>query len=176
MENLQQHLSPKPLLIAERFCFHSRNQLEGETVSAYLAELKKLSLYCEFGPNLDDSLRDRLLCGLHNELIQKRVLFELSLSLDKVTEIALAMEAAANDKLELRGKKESEVNKLTKGNENVYKVKENVKSKPHCYRCGSSAHELTECCFRNEPAENPGKWDTSNELAVRERVNSSPIE
>jgi len=34
VETLQQHLSPKPLLIAERFRFHRRNQLEGETVSA----------------------------------------------------------------------------------------------------------------------------------------------
>ena len=68
---LQQHLCPKPLLIAERFRFHRRHQLEGETVSAYLAELKKLSLHCEFGTNLDDSLRERLVCGLNNELFQK---------------------------------------------------------------------------------------------------------
>ena len=33
VETLQKHLSPKPLLIAERFRFHKRNQLEGETVS-----------------------------------------------------------------------------------------------------------------------------------------------
>lgn len=51
VETLQQHLSPKPLLIAKRFRFHRRNQLEGETVSAYQAKLWKLSLYCEFGTN-----------------------------------------------------------------------------------------------------------------------------
>ena len=101
VETLQRHLSPKPLLIAERFRFHQRNQLEGETVSDYLAELRKLSLYCEFGTNLNDSLRDRLVCGLHNELIQKRLLSEPSLSLAKATEIVLAMEAAAKDTLEL---------------------------------------------------------------------------
>ena len=36
IETLQKHLSPRPLLIAERFRFHKRNQLEGETVSSYL--------------------------------------------------------------------------------------------------------------------------------------------
>ena len=99
VETLQKHLSPRPLLIAERFRFHKRNQLEGETVSSYLAELKKLSLYCEFGTNLNDALRDRLVCGLHNKLIQKRLLSEPDLSLAKASEIALAMEAAAKDTL-----------------------------------------------------------------------------
>ena len=59
VESLQKHLSPKPLLITERFCFHKRNQLEGETASTYIAELKKLILYCEYGASLNDALRDR---------------------------------------------------------------------------------------------------------------------
>ena len=67
------------------------------------------------------------------------------------------MEAAAKDTLELKGKKESEVNKLIKGNEKVNKVKEDVKSKPHCYRCGSSTHESTECYFRKETCRKCGK-------------------
>ena len=32
VETLQKHLSPRPLLIAERSRFHKRNQLEGETL------------------------------------------------------------------------------------------------------------------------------------------------
>ena len=37
-----QHLSFKPLEIAERFRFYKRNQREGETVLTYVANLKKL--------------------------------------------------------------------------------------------------------------------------------------
>ena len=33
---LQNHLSPKLLVIAEQFQFHKRNQLEGESISAYI--------------------------------------------------------------------------------------------------------------------------------------------
>jgi hypothetical protein len=40
---LQEHLSPKPLVIAEIFRFHKRSQLEGESISSFLASLKKLS-------------------------------------------------------------------------------------------------------------------------------------
>lgn len=53
------------------------------------------------------------MCGLHNELIQRQLLSEPELTLAKVTEIALAMEAVAKDTLKLQGGKESEVNKIT---------------------------------------------------------------
>ena len=41
-KTLQKHLSPEPLLIAERFHFHKRNQLKSETVRDYSPELRKL--------------------------------------------------------------------------------------------------------------------------------------
>ena len=50
------------------------------------------------------------MCGLHSEFIQKWLLSEPEFTLAKATEIALAMEAAAKDTLELQGSKESEVN------------------------------------------------------------------
>ncbi len=46
---LKDHFSPKPIVIAERFRFHNRCQHETETVAQYVAILKKLSEYCEFG-------------------------------------------------------------------------------------------------------------------------------
>ena len=72
---LRQHLKPKPLVIAERFKFHKRNQGE-KNVAAYMAELRKLADTCEFGTYLCDALRDRLVCGLRNEAIQRRLLTE----------------------------------------------------------------------------------------------------
>ena len=46
---LKDHLSPKPLIVAERFRFYKRYQLQGETVNKYVAELRRLAEYCEFG-------------------------------------------------------------------------------------------------------------------------------
>ena len=60
---LKEHLSPKPLLIAERFRFHKRNQATGESINDYVATLRKLSEHCDFGTNLTDTLRDRFVCG-----------------------------------------------------------------------------------------------------------------
>ena len=97
MKLLKDHLSPKPLIIAERFRFHKRNQREGETVTQYIAELRKLAEFCEFGTNLNDSLRDRFVCGIRAENIQKCLLSEAALTLEKALEAAQAMETAAKD-------------------------------------------------------------------------------
>ena len=66
-EQLQKHFSPKPVKIAERFCFYNRRQEAEETAADYLAELRKLAIHCEFEEFLEDALCDRLVCGLKDE-------------------------------------------------------------------------------------------------------------
>jgi hypothetical protein len=53
----------------------------------YIAELRKLTEFCEFGLNLNDTLRDRFVCGLRNDQIQKKLLTIREFSLDKALEI-----------------------------------------------------------------------------------------
>ena len=91
---LETHLAPKPLIIAERFRFHKRNQKPGETISEYCVAIQKLSEHCEFGTTLNDTLRDRLVCGLANEHIQRKLLVEADLTHDRAKAVALAAETA----------------------------------------------------------------------------------
>ena len=63
------HLKPKPLVIAERFRFHRRNQTEGEGIAQYMAELRRLADRCKFGNHLEEALRDRLVCGIRSEQV-----------------------------------------------------------------------------------------------------------
>ena len=63
---MKNHLQPRPSLIVERFTFHSRNRKDGESVAAYVAELRKLTEHCGFGDTLNDMLRDRLVCGIND--------------------------------------------------------------------------------------------------------------
>ena len=56
---VQEHHNPKPSVIVQRFKFHTHSRKEGVSVAAFVAELRQLSEYCEFGPVLDDMLRDR---------------------------------------------------------------------------------------------------------------------
>ena len=69
MTTLTKHLTPKHLVIAERFRFHKRNQGAGETINTYVATLRKLARTCEFESQLDDAIRDQLVCGLSSAAI-----------------------------------------------------------------------------------------------------------
>ena len=71
---LKEHFEPKPSVIAERFHFHRRMQAPGESVADYVAELKRLATRCEFGDHLEETLQDRLVCGMHNQGILKRLI------------------------------------------------------------------------------------------------------
>ena len=66
-ETLRRHFDPKPLVIAERFHFHRRNQASDGSISEYVAELRRLGTHCKFGNYLEQALRDRFVCGLRHE-------------------------------------------------------------------------------------------------------------
>ena len=42
--------------IAERFVFNMHNRKLGESISQYMAELRRLSQYCEYGDSLESML------------------------------------------------------------------------------------------------------------------------
>ena len=71
MDALSTHFSPKPFVIAERYRFHKRDQLPGESIAMYVAKLRRFARHCNFGTNLDDCLCYRLMCGLSNTHIIK---------------------------------------------------------------------------------------------------------
>jgi hypothetical protein len=91
---LKRHYEPKPLIIAERFHFHRRFQAADETIAEFMAELRRLSAHCDFESYLEQALRDRLVCGIRNENIQRRLLAEADLSLMRAVELAQGMEVA----------------------------------------------------------------------------------
>lgn len=88
--------------IAERFRFYKHNQEEGETVTMFIAALRKLAEHCEFKDDmLNDAIQDRLVCGLCNEATQRKLLTGDKLSLTKAIEISVSMEMAAKDAQQL---------------------------------------------------------------------------
>ncbi|KAK6179270.1 hypothetical protein SNE40_011672 [Patella caerulea] len=117
IDTLKRHFTPTPLVIAERYKFHRRDQNDGESVADYMVALRKLSTHCDFGDFLNQALRDRLVCGLKNEVIQKRLLTTVGLTLRMATDTAQAMELAEKDSMELKGTTSPavSVNKLHRG-------------------------------------------------------------
>ena len=153
---LQEHLSPKPLGIAERFRFYKRNQHEGESILSYVAELRKLATHYNFGGNLNEALRDRLVCGLQNMQIQKRLLSEAKLKYSKAVKIAVAMETAIRNASELQSELNPvpHVDKLTESNKTI---RAKPATTPYCYRCGGNTHMAHNCFYKDQTCHHCGK-------------------
>ena len=153
LEHLNNHLNPKPSVIAERFRFHKRDQRPSESVMSYVAELRKLSLHCNFGDNLNDTLRDRFVCGITNEATQKKLLAESVLTFDGAVKIAHAMETAGRDAVELREQRapSATVHKLGKTGKGPQHVKQNKQSKVPIPQVKVVTKPCWRCCEFHSP-------------------------
>ena len=77
---LQDHLDPKPSVIVQRFKFYSTSRNESESITSFIARLRKIAEHCDFKDTLEEMLRDRLVCGVKNDRIQRRLLSEKNLT------------------------------------------------------------------------------------------------
>ena len=144
---LTAHFEPKPIVIAERFHFHRRSQLPGESVAQFIAELKRLSVHCAFGAYLNEALRDRFVCGLRSETTQKRLLAVADLKLQDALDMANAMEAAATNSKALQqsdSESSASVKRFSASPRPNARPTSATPTKP-CYRCGKGDHHHTKC-------------------------------
>ncbi len=150
---LKSHFSPRPSEIYRRFCFHRRNQHADEGIAAYTSELRNLAQYCNFGDQLDATLRDCLVCGLRDEGLQRRLLAESTLTLAQTMERALAAEAASLHISEIRGLNDANMSSVhAKENfKNPRRVIQNPKGQKEvslrCHSC-DGPHLRVSCRFR----------------------------
>ena len=148
VDTMKSYVDPKPIVIAECFRFHHRNQREGETFVQYLAQFCKLTEHREFRDNLEEALRDRLVCEMLSVPIQKRLLAEKDLTLQKAMEIAQSMEAAT--------KQSSELNTPSVSVPTSQDIQFTTTGKI-CYKCGNKGHPQEKCHFRTQKCNSCGK-------------------
>ena len=72
-----------------------RNRKLGESISQYMAELRRMSQYSEYGDSLESMLRDCLVCGVNHDRMQQCLLSKgANLTLQKAMDISLSLESA----------------------------------------------------------------------------------
>ncbi|XP_064483025.1 uncharacterized protein LOC135395867 [Ornithodoros turicata] len=125
---LTEHFAPQPSEILLRFHFHKRDQQEGESITKYMAEIRKLSEFCNF-TDLDNMLRGRL----------------------SALEIALAAEAANKNVSEIKdaAKELHYVSNQATGKVKKRHLSKEQRREPQkngCNRCGGRNQS---CRFKN---------------------------
>ena len=143
-------LSPRPsrLCIVPNSTAVLENKERQSSNTAYVAELRSLSEHCDFRDQLEEMMRDRLVCGVNDERIQRRLLAESRLDFKKALELATGMEIADKNTCDIQQgnsvekPKEQPVNRLSK-----QQVKHAAKE---CYRCGGKFHEAEKCRYKDE--------------------------
>ena len=73
-ELIKEHLNPEPNVIVERLRFYTRTRRDHESVAEYVADLRHLSTHCNLDRVLNKNLRDRIVYGVNNRDIQKKLL------------------------------------------------------------------------------------------------------
>ena len=154
VDTLKAYFKPQSLVIVERFRFYCQDQQTGETTAAYVVALKHQVSRCKFEAFLEEALRDRLVCGLRSEAIQKKLLLEKDLAFKRACDVAKAMELVAKDTAELASQsqpRESTLHQLatkTQGEatRGGYRKPPYAMSKGEqgCYRCGGK-HNAQKC-------------------------------
>ena len=126
-------IQPKQFAMMDRYTFYTRNQKEGETVSEYIEELRRLSASCDFKIFVDEVLRDKFISGMNNALIRNQLLAEKCLTLNSAIGKAKKLEYEQVE----RKKKLMEGDVCAAMMEN------------ECFRCHSTLHLAENCRFKN---------------------------
>jgi len=170
--NLKNFYAPKRLAVAERFRFHSTRQLSGQSINEFAAQLKKAASACNFGNDLQTNLRDRFICGLQSEALQRKLLAE-ELTFQQALEKAIADEAARRNVQDITSSS-SLSSTATRSSHGVHKIPSRrhvPKPKPRqatpqsasgsdssrCPRCGFTNHKSDDCRYKNAKCYKCGK-------------------
>ncbi len=147
VETLKAYYSPKPLVIGERYRFWKRDQEPGETVATYIVVMRKLASTCSFGLFLDEALRDRIVCGLRNDVCRRRLLCEDRLTLKRTIDMAHAMELAEKNSMELSGHGGRSATAVNKVFTHKKPNKQTGSKEKECWRCGGK-HAPKTCRYK----------------------------
>ena len=77
------HCVPSTNVIFERYTFHQRIHTPGEPFDSYLTALRQAAATCEYGNLQDEFIRDKIVCGIQDDSLRKRLLQESKLDLTR---------------------------------------------------------------------------------------------
>ena len=160
--------------LVDRQSFHGRDEANGESIDQYFSALSRIHNACDFEDEhgctscgqacshgvviANTRLRDRLICGLFDKGMQRRVLeeqYDTSLSLERVLQVCSAYESSKNTESTLGEVGDAPTNDIAAVRSN-YRCSRRQSAAPvaesatnagttHCQYCGSGQHPRAAC-------------------------------
>lgn len=106
------YFKPPKNIIRERCIFNKRVQKKGETEEQFIEALHKLSETCDFGTMKDEMIRDRIVAGITDSKLKRKLKSAAKLTLRKAIEIVGAYEGRQNQQKLQRRNSQSSTQKL----------------------------------------------------------------
>ena len=75
LELWETHCIGKTNIIYERYKFNNRSQEQTESIDTYVTALRALAETCEFGTLKDHLIRDRIVCGVRENAVRRKLFF-----------------------------------------------------------------------------------------------------
>ena len=160
----ESHFVQKQNVIYERAEFNLRKQEEGEMVDSFITVLYGLAEHSDYDDLHDQLIRDRIMVGIRDANLSKKLQLDSSLTLSKAVQQARKAEAIKQQQFLLRGEGHSEgVKKHDTPVGAVGRAKSQRRhSRPNpgaqsakqpanktCGRCGRSQHDRQQCPARD---------------------------
>ena len=160
---LMNHYEPAPCEIVERYRFNTCDRQPNQKMTDYIALLRRRSEHCNYGDKLEEQLRDRLVCGVKDNNIQRRLLSEEKLTLKRAVEIAVALEQAESNLATIdSAHNTTPIHKIESSNttRRKFEYKSSVqddKKLVKCTGCGNNGHEIVNCRWKKSKCYTCGK-------------------
>ena len=146
---------PKRNVIHERACFHLRVQRPGEKVEMFIRALYDLSEHCDFGAIKDEHIRDRIVVGILDKDLSRKLQLEAGLTLTQTIQTVRQSEEVTTQVHQQQGEACTALQEIARGRgKPAYRGKPHWKNKresgehgaPKCGRCGKMQHKDQERC------------------------------
>ena len=145
-------------IIFERARFNRRDQLQGESSEQYIMELYSLAANCDYGALENEMICDRLVVGIRDQALSKRLQLDATLTLEKAKTSIRQQEAVQEQQTILHGTATADGNldsirpeERTRRHGRRDPPQRGRRGPPpkHCTRCGKEPHPRDRCPARN---------------------------
>lgn len=182
----KKYCEPRKNITYLRYQFFTRSQQDGEKIDPFVTDLKNKARECEFGELEQSLIKDRLICGIRDDTVRRRLLRESDLTLVKAIDACRSNEATAEQMQHLnqdlpKGASavpvhavDFECNKCG----GVHKPRQCPAYGRNCHRCNKLNHYAHKCPNKSQisasAAESGGKLNSGQQQTSKSQGGTRP--